>query len=177
LKIVRSRSALVAFLLALALPFALVACGSEDGGEDTDTQAQETPAEEETTPAEEETPAETEGESVHVVAKDFKFEGIPAKVDAGAYVVHLQNEGKEPHELLIFRKTTDTPTEELLKMPQKKAMKEIKIVGGTFAKPGEGSEKPLEAEFEAGDHVAVCFVTNKKGPHAFQGMVHEFVVE
>jgi hypothetical protein len=174
-KIVRSRRALVAFLLALTVPFALVACGDDNGGDDNEAaQEGSTP---EVTESPEETPEEGEAQLLHVVAHEYKFVGIPDTLEAGTYAVHLQNDGKEPHELAIAQLLTDTPIDELLKLPQKEVMKEIKPVGGTFAKPGEASEQPLEAEFVAGDYVAVCFVTNKKGPHAFQGMVHEFTVE
>ena len=177
----KTRRVLLAALLALALPLTLAACGSDDGGEDTETSASE-PETEETTPAEDEG-EEDEGDEtaaggeVHVVGKDFMFEGIPATLDAGSYTFHFENAGKEEHELLVFQLNTDTPVEDLIKLPQKEAMKQITPMGGTFAAPGETAEKPLEAEFGAGNYAAVCFVSNKKGPHAFQGMVHEFTVE
>lgn len=173
----KKRRVLLAALLALALP--LAACGSDDGGGDNETSASE-PETEETTPAEgeedggEETAA---GGEVHVVGKDFMFEGIPATLDAGSYTFHFENAGKEEHELLVFQLNTDTPVEDLIKLPQKEAMKQITPMGGTFAAPGETAEKPLEAELGAGNYAAVCFVSNKKGPHAFQGMVQEFTVE
>jgi hypothetical protein len=169
----------MALLLALALPFALVACGSDDGdGEGSDTQAQETPAEEETTPAEDEG---GEGELIHVVATEYQFEGVPETLEAGSYEFHLQNDGKEPHEFVLAQILTDTPLEELLKLEDQALMKEIKPLDGTFAEPGGTSEQPLSAELEAGRYVAVCFVPvggKKNGPpHAFKGMTHEFTVE
>lgn len=175
MKVIKSRRALLAALLALALPLTLAACGSDDG--DTEATAQEESTEEETT--EEETPAseDAEGEEIHVVAKDFMFEGIPETLPAGSYSFHLENQGEEEHELALFKINTDTPVEELIKLPEEKAMKQITPVGGTFAEPGGTSEEPLAADLESGTYAAVCFIPNKKGPHAFQGMVHEFTVE
>ena len=174
---IRSRRSLLAFLLALSLPFVLAACGSDDGGDDAaDTQAQETPAEEETTPADD----SGEAQFVHVVATEYQFTGIPESLSAGSYEFHLQNDGKEPHELLLFGLKTDTPIEELIKLPQKEAEKQIEMVGATFAEPGAASEETVKADLEAGRYGVVCFVPvgGKKGPpHAFEGMVHEFTVE
>jgi hypothetical protein len=169
----------MAFLLALALPFALVACGSDDGdGEGSDPQAQETPAEEESTPAE---VGDGEAQLVHVVATEYQFEGVPETLEAGSYDFHLQNDGKEPHEFVLAQILTDTPVQDLLKLDDKALMKEIKPLDGTFAEPGKGSAQPLSVELEAGRYVAVCFVPvkgKKNGPpHAFEGMVHEFTVE
>lgn len=178
---IRSRRALLTAFLALALPLTLAACG-EDSGDGTDA-AQEEPADEESTPAEEPTeePSEEapeEGALVHVVATEYKFEGIDPTLPAGPTTFHLMNEGKEQHEFVLALKKTDTPTQKLLKLPQKQAEKELQFFGGTFAKPGGSSEQPLEAELVPGNYVAVCFVASKGGPpHAFQGMVHEFTVE
>jgi hypothetical protein len=173
----RSRRALLAFLLALALPFALVACGSDDGDDEGGSQAQETPAEEESTPAEE----TGDPQLIHVVATEYMFEGVPETLEAGSYQFHLQNDGKEPHEFALAQIVSDAAVEDLLKLDEKALMKEIKPVGATFAEPGGASEQPFDAELEPGRYAAVCFVPvqgKKNGPpHAFKGMVHEFTVE
>lgn len=174
MKVVRSRRALVAAILALALPLALAACGGDDGdGGDSTTEARQTPDAAATTPAS----GDGEAQLIHVVAKDFEFEGIPDTLPAGSYAIHFENAGTEPHEIQVVEKLTDTPVEDLLKLPQKKAQKQVKQVGGTFAKPGETAAEAVEMDLTPGDYVAVCFVSNKKGPHVLQGMLHEFTVE
>ena len=176
MKIVRSRRAIMAAFLALALPLTLAACGSEDG--DTDSAAQEEETTTEETPTE--TPSEASGEAqlIHVTAEEYMFNGIPESLAAGSYEFHFENVGKEDHELAMAQITTDISVDELLKLKEKDQMKNIKIVGGTFAKSGETAKEPLAAELEAGRYVAVCFVPTKDGtPHAFEGMVHEFTVE
>jgi hypothetical protein len=178
LKIVRSRRVVMAAFLALALPLTLAACGSDDGGDTTaqeDTSTEETPAE---SPSESPSEAAAEGELVHVTAEEYKFNGIPETLEAGSYAFHFENVGEEEHELAMAQIKTDVSVDELLKMDEKEQMKQIAIVGGTFAKPGETAKEPFEADLEAGRYVAVCFVPTKKGvPHAFEGMVHEFTVE
>ena len=177
--IARPRRALLAAFLALALPLTLAACGDDGDGGETDTQAQETETEGTTEETPETTPTEdtAEGELIHVEGSEFKFEGLPESLAAGSYTFHFMNVGKEQHELLMFELLTDTPLEELIKLPEKKAMEQIRQVGATFAKPGEVSETPIEADLQPGRYAAVCFVSNKKGPHAFQGMTHELTVE
>ena len=175
MKIVRSRRALMAAFLALALPLTLAACGSEDEGSDPAAQEEPTTAD---TPAE--TPTEGSGEAqlIHVTAEEYMFNGIPETLAPGSYEFHFENVGKEDHELAMAAITTDISVDELLKLKEKEQMKNIEIVGGTFAKSGEVAKEPLAAELEAGRYVAVCFVPTKEGtPHAFEGMVHEFTVE
>jgi hypothetical protein len=167
---------LLAFLLALALPFALVACGDDEGGNETESSAQES---EEPTESAEEPPEGTEAQTIRVVATEYAFEGLPTTTAPGSYTFEFQNDGKEPHELVLFQVLTDTPIDELLKMPEKEAQKQVKVLGGTGAKPGGSAKKPVEAELEAGTYAAVCFVPVKGNgpPHFTKGMVHEMVVE
>ncbi len=176
MNIVRSRRALMAAFLALALPLTLAACGSEDGDGDSaaqeETTTEETPTE---TPTEE---ASAEGDLIHVTAEEYLFNGIPETLAPGSYEFHFENVGKEDHELAMAQIKTDISVEDLLDLKEKDQMKNISIVGGTVAKSGETAKQPLAAELEAGRYVAVCFVPTKEGtPHAFEGMVHEFTVE
>lgn len=170
MKPVRSRRAWMALLLAFALPFALVACGDEQA----ETTAQDEEPEPTSTPTE-----EAATETIDVVAEEYTFKGLPEKLAPGSYEFQLTNEGKEPHELALFRLKTDTPVPELIKLPQKQAEKQIEPVGFTFAKPGEDAKDPVVGELEAGEYAAVCFVPVKGNgpPHAFKGMVHEMTVE
>lgn len=176
---IRSRHSLMAWLFAIALSFALAACGGGDDGDDAEPQAQETQAEE--TPAEETPTDGGEAQPLTIVATEYQFEGMPDTLAAGKYELRLQNDGKEPHEFAVAQVLTDTPVDKLLTMPQDQVMKEIKPAGATFAPPGKASEQPFIAEFTPGRYVAVCFVPlkGKEGnpPHASKGMVHEFTVE
>ena len=162
------------FLIALMLIGAvfIAACG-EDG--DDEPEAGDA-GQEETT---EESPSEeaASGE-IAVAATEFDFGGVEETVAAGATTFTFENVGEEMHELVLVRKKTDDPTEELLQLPEKEVEKKIEILGRTFAKPGE-TGKPLEAELTTGNYVMVCFVTSKeeKKPHAFLGMVRDFTVE
>ena len=168
-----SRRALVAGFVVLALPLTLAACG-DDSGSGNEPAAQETEGEESAeTPGEASQPA-----TVEVVATDYHFEA-PTTVAAGDVTFALSNQGKEPHELQLAKIVTDLSLEEIVQLPEKKALSNIEQVGFTFAKPGEDAEKPLEATLEPGRYGMVCFVPVKGDgpPHAFEGMVHEFTVE
>ena len=161
-------------LLLLALVAA--ACG---GGETT------TPAgggaDEETTPAE----TGADDGTVEVMATEFAFEGIPEELPAGPTTFTFENVGEQIHEMVVFQIKTDATVDELLKMPEKEAMKQVKMQGFAFAPPGKTAKKPLEADLVTGRYAVVCFVPvgttpeNKKAkgpPHFTKGMVAEFEV-
>jgi len=168
--------------VALAIVLALMVVGfAACGDEPADTQSA-TPAAGETAAGDQTTEdASTAGESgpFDVVGTDYAFSGIPDTLAAGATTFNFENQGKEPHEMVVFRFKSDKYTfEELFAMGEKKAMKFIEPAGGTFAKPGETAKKPLEADLVEGRYVAVCFIPTKtdKKPHALHGMIHEFEV-
>jgi uncharacterized cupredoxin-like copper-binding protein len=169
-----------ALLLALMLALFMVACGSDDNG-DNDPGAQ--PAEtEQTEPEETEDAPGAAGAQVAVTATEFEFTGIEETMPAGETTFSLVNDGKQPHEFLLFGLNEDAPPlDKLLKMSQKEAEK---FFAGppesAFAKPGESMEEAFTVELASGSHYAyVCFVEDKKTkqPHAFLGMVGEFTVE
>jgi hypothetical protein len=111
-----------------------------------------------------------------ITATEYEFDA-PQTLAAGEVTLNFHNAGKEPHEMLVFRINDESSVEELLKLPQKEAMKHITEVGAAFAKPGRTAKKPLTADLEAGRYAMVCFVpAPDKTPHAFKGMVAEFQV-
>lgn len=162
-------------LLAMMATAALVlgACGSEGeepigaGGGGGTTPSQE---------ATEAEPTEAEPTEETVTGKEYEFDA-PDTLAAGEVTLNFENAGKEPHEMLVFQINDESTVEELLKLPQKEAMKHITQVGSTFAKPGESAENPVIADLEAGRYAMVCFIpAPDKEPHAFKGMFAEFEV-
>lgn len=112
-----------------------------------------------------------------IVAMDYHFMGLPKKMKAGEKVFNFKNKGKEPHEAAMFKLLHGKTVKELLEMPQKKAEKHIKVIGGTFAKPGKTAKKPIEGDLKKGRYAVLCFVPNADDvPHFALGMIHKFRV-
>ena len=126
--------------------------------------------------------------TVEVGAADYRFEGLPAELDAGPTQFTFTNAGSELHELLVLRRNegTDQPVEELLALPEEQATELVTPTGEpAFAPPG-GSEQVVH-DLEAGDYIAVCFIPTgttsedappspDAAPHVAHGMVAEFTV-
>jgi len=116
-------------------------------------------------------------QKVKVIAKDYRLDGIPKKLDAGETVFKFKNKGTEVHEAVIMKLLHGKKIEKLLQLPEKKAMKHVKVIGAVFAKPGKEAKKPLEADLKKGRYVALCFVpTSDETPHFAMGMLHKFRV-
>ncbi|HEY7876524.1 MAG TPA: hypothetical protein VIG64_15530 [Actinomycetota bacterium] len=171
-----------ALLLALMLALLLAACGSDDEGGDSGAQPAETSVE--TGGSDEETADApgAAGAQVAVTAKEFEFTGLSDPIAAGETTFTFTNDGKQPHEFVMFALTDDAPElDKLIKMPEKKA--EAFFAGppsSAFAKPGESQEEAFTTELTAGTRYAyACFVQDPKSktPHAFLGMVGEFTAE
>jgi hypothetical protein len=122
-----------------------------------------------------------EFETVDVTGVDYAFEGVPESIPAGTVAFSFQNEGEEPHEMLIFRKV-DGVTEsfdEIFSGPEEASEGKVEFSGVTFAEPGD--EGSALTDLSAGDYAMVCFVPVGGGedgpPHFTEGMVQEFTVE
>jgi plastocyanin len=132
------------------------------------------PAQQPSPPAE---PSPTERQELAVTAVEYEFEGMPAEITAGEVTIDMDNAGQEPHEMSIVRILTDTPLQELVELPERRAMQQIENAGHLFARPGEAQARTFT--FDAGRYGYVCFVSTKKSdgaPHAFLGMAGEFTV-
>jgi plastocyanin len=170
-----------AMLLALMLALFMAACGSDDGDTDSGAQPEETSVETGGTDEETEEAPGGAGSQVAVTATEFEFTGIDPTLPAGETTFNFVNDGKQPHEFVLFKLTDDAPAlDKLLKLPQKKA--ESYFEGepdAAFAKPGESQEGAFTTELTAGNYAYVCFVEDKKTkqPHAFLGMVGAFAVQ
>jgi plastocyanin len=146
--------------------------------------------------------AQPEEATVTVVAQDYHFEGLPTSVPAGT-ALELVNEGVEIHEIVVARKN-DGVTEswdELIALPEEDVLGKVTILGPLFASQGETAEGTIALEQE-GEYLAICFIPQgttemphmpdpnaepdpEAGPpaglgdgppHAFLGMMQEFVV-
>ena len=154
------------------------ACGDDGGeGEDTgaggsaeETEADSSPSEEETAP---------EGGQLTVTGVDYAFQVDPTTLPAGETEVTFANDGKEEHQLIMARLSEDSPPiDELLKMSEKESGKYLEEEFNQAEKPIKtGESTTFTADLSAGTYAMVCFVANKEGPHAFQGMFGTFTVE
>jgi len=116
-----------------------------------------------------------------IVATDYAFSGIPAKLAPGTYTFTFENQApREMHELVVvrFNPGVTTSVEELVALPQKRAEKQVTFVTATGAGPGEEATGLMV--MEPGRYAAMCFVGErgkKHGkPHALLGMTTEWTV-
>lgn len=119
-----------------------------------------------------------------VTAVDYRFENIPYPVWEGRFAIHLENTGKEIHELAVF-KINDGVTESaanLVALPPEQLFTKIQFAEAIATV--EGTEDDEVLDLEAGRYLYACFVpvgTTKNGdgtgpPHAQRGMYGELNV-
>ncbi len=98
------------------------------------------------------------GPAITVVAKDYRFEGLPTTVPAGTTFT-LDNQGTEVHELIVVRRNDGvTQTwDELLALPEDQVNQYITFVGQVMAAPGTVAEGDIVVD-QQGDYFAGCFV-------------------
>ncbi len=131
--------------------------------------------------------------ALDVLAKDYSFGGIGSELEAGPAVVNFVNEGTELHEIIMLKKKDGVSLsfEEILQLPEKKAMRQVETAGAAFAIPGETGHTVVD--LTAGDYLAICFIPvgttpekmsemeGQEGPpegkpHFLEGMQLEFTV-
>ena len=150
------RTWLVAMVTTLALLGA--ACGSEGGGDATDDAGAQDTAE----------PIE-----LTITAHDFKFDG-PEEVEAGTVDFTLTNDGKEPHQVQLFKIDEGSTYEDvaagLKKGDPEPVLEIVTAAGGIGSAAGipPGSEWTGSFELAEGSYAIVCFVHghNSKGMYA-----------
>jgi plastocyanin len=163
---------------AVAMTLALAACG-DDGGDVEEPTAQESESPDAT---EEETPdGQDSGGEILVTATEYSFD-LPAMVAAGETTFTLQNDGEQPHHLILAKLTEDAPPiDELIKMrnPEKFLEEDLSGKKPPHAGPGQTSRTTIEAELTPGTYGYACFIPDakKKVPHAFLGMYGTFEVQ
>ena len=152
------------------------ACGGDDEG-DTDAGGDTETTEGDTETTEGETP---QGGALTIEGVDFAFK-VPASVPAGETEITFENNGKEPHQLIMaLLKENAPPIEKLVQLPPKEAEKYLDTQINDAEKPiGPGKSTTFTTDLKPGTYGMVCFVTSKekKQPHALLGMVNEFTVE
>jgi hypothetical protein len=116
-----------------------------------------------------------------VVAQDYSFSGIPYRLTPRFYKFNFSNQGQHDHEVEVFRKKhgVNRTWQGLLSMPVKKALKKVKFIGDTFAKPGKDGKAIKSSYLRQGSYLAICFVQNSDHaePHFMKGMMRKFKVE
>jgi hypothetical protein len=122
--------------------------------------------------------------AVTYTAVDYGFDG-PSELAAGDVEITLENEGTEPHELVLFPVAEGTSVEDVLtyleENPDSEEIPDFVLAEpvATFARPGRESRRPLVATLEPGTYMMMCFVTSKENdglPHAMLGMIREVSV-
>ena len=174
---------LFALLAALVLALGAAACGDDDG--DTEEPAaqgttEEGSSEEEQTSEEDETD-DGSATALTVTAREYEFD-FPATLEAGPVEITLQNEGEQPHHLILAKLSEDAPPiEELIEMPNPEKFLAEDITGNNppHANPGQTAKTTIETELTPGTYGYVCFIPDKekKKPHALLGMNGTFEVE
>lgn len=153
------------------------ACGDDDGGGETaggENGKSEAPA------SDDAPSGDSGGGELTISAVDFAFE-LPSTATAGKTDIVFENNGKEPHELVMVGLSEDAPpVNELIELPEKKA--EEFFTGQPISSEGPigpGETKDISAELEPGTYGLVCFVESKKEkqPHAFLGMINSLTVQ
>lgn len=170
-------------VLAALVALAMAACGGDDEGEDDvqpSAQEPEAPEDEANSDGEDEESADGAG-GLTVVATEYQFD-FPALLAAGPATFTLQNDGKQPHHLILAKLTDDAPPiEKLVKMRNADKFIEEDITGNNppMAQPGQTASTPIETELTPGTYGYVCFLPDKekKKPHAFLGMAGTFRVQ
>lgn len=132
-------------------------------------------------------------QSVDIQAVEYAYDGVPQTVQAGTVGIDFSNAGAELHEMALFRLNDGVTesVEELLQMPEEKALKKVTEAGHAFAFPGTADITFID--LEPGNYAMACFVPvgttpdklealesgSEPGgpPHFTEGMFAEFTVE
>lgn len=172
---------LIALLAVAVMVFA--ACGDDsDSGTDAggNDQGQEEPAD---SPEEDDSPEEEGGETTFT-AVDFGFQG-PTSLPAGKVSLTLENEGTEPHEMIVIGFEEGKTLEDALAFIKKQG---VEGDPPSWAKPAGAVAPPIkpgetgqgEAELQPGAYALLCFVESKANggqPHVALGMAAPLTVE
>lgn len=163
-------------LIAALLLFA--ACGGDDNGSDAaggDTDKKATEDKSDT--------GGGDGGGLTFTAVDYGFQG-PTTLPAGKAMITLENEGKEPHELVLVQLLQGKTIEDVKAFIKEngaegKPPKWVKFAAGVRpVKPGKTGTGG--GDLKPGNYIAVCFVPSKaKGgkPHVALGMIQPLTVE
>jgi hypothetical protein len=127
---------------------------------------------------------EPERTRVGIVAMDYHYmledgSDFPKKLERGKYRFRFRNDSeKRVHELIMFKLRHGKTVKQLLRMSDREVQKHIRLMGATFAPPGEEG-KAFNTRLIAGRYAVICFVQNSRRakPHFMKGMLHRFNVD
>ena len=117
---------------------------------------------------------------VDVSAKDYSFSGVPKKIKAGPASFEFTNDGKEPHELVLFRVNDGVKgsVKDILALPEGEGRDKVTQMAVAFAEPGKDDYAVVD--LKPGRYGVACFVPVGGGeegpPHVTRGMHAEFEV-
>lgn len=120
--------------------------------------------------------------SAEVAAGDYRFDGLPAEIEAGRFAVRFINTSTagEPHELILLRRPDgdDTAVDELIHLPMEQLMADYQMAGVVFS-DAAGVANTAFFDLEAGSYVAICTIPvlgDEASSHAMAGMTAELEV-
>lgn len=119
-------------------------------------------------------------QQVSVSAIDWAFTGIPDELPSGRISFAVDYEGKDEHEMVVFRRNDDSTStlDEILELPGEEMMSQVTMTGVTYGSPGTTSY--LTADLEPGTYFLLCFLPQhgeEDGmPHFMAGMRHTLVI-
>lgn len=130
-----------------------------------------------TAAAAEKKPAKPIKQKVNIVAMDYHYMGVKKELKNVYTRFTFENEGEQSHMAIIIKMFNGKKLKELLKMPDKKVMKHIKVLGDFHAGPGKASKKKLDVRIRKGRYAMLCFVQDdgESPPHFELGMIHRFM--
>jgi hypothetical protein len=125
-----------------------------------------------------------ERERVGIEAMDYHFglQGgldFPRQMEAGKYRFKFHNSSETRlHEVVMFKLRHGKTVKELLSMSDRRVERHIRLMGASFAEPGEDGDA-FNAKLIRGRYAMLCFVSNQQGakPHFMKGMLHRFNVD
>jgi hypothetical protein len=149
-------------LLLLALACALV-LGVAGCGDDSSDSA----SDESTTSA--------SAEDVNVTATEYEFD-VSATPTADTTSITFQNDGEEPHVMILAKINEGFTFEEAFQLQGKKGSAEL--LGETEAKPGDSQTVELKQPVGSGHYALFCPLQTKDGEFHYKlGQLDEFDVE
>jgi len=121
--------------------------------------------------------AQTSANALRIVVTDYAFTA-PDTVSAGLTSMMMVNQGKEPHQAVVFRTDSVKTQAEIQTALMSPAIPSwINVPGGpNGAMPGDSAN--TMATLAPGNYWLVCFLTGADGkPHFMKGMLKSFVVK
>jgi len=116
---------------------------------------------------------------VQLSLTDYAFTTKSGALTAGKHMLHIVNDGPQPHEIEIFRLLPGKTMKDFTAWDDKyEGAPPVSALGGivVLRKGGDGY---FTADFTPGNYFMICFVGDKKDgkPHSMHGMLKEFVVQ